>query len=146
MRMTLRAGSRWGAIRQSETAEFADGALESDTGSKTDHQSVRDRPPDRRRKRRCNVTSGMEDQLQIRLQQQPWRNSCFVGNFEHALVIAYRASDTGEENLIPVQAAGIANPPIDSANPQHVELAVREEALEGEAGVDLESERIAVGR
>src|SRR6202030_2547854 len=83
---------------------------------------------------------------QIRLQQPPWRNSCFVGDFEHALVIAYRTLDTGEENLIPVQAAGIADPPIHYANAQHVELAVREEALEGEAGVDLEAEQIAVGR
>jgi len=55
----------------------------------------------------------MEDQLQIRLQQRPWRNPGFVRNFECALVIAYRTLDAGEENLIPVQEAGIANPPID---------------------------------
>ena len=60
-----------------------------------------------------DITSGMEDQLQIRLQQRPWRNPGFVRNFECALVIAYRTLDAGEENLIPVQEAGIANPPIN---------------------------------
>src|SRR5262249_49096837 len=65
---------------------------------------------------------------------------------ECALVIAYRTLDTGEENLILVQTAGIANPPIDRANAQHIELAAREDTLEGEAGIDLEAEQIAVGR
>src|SRR5208282_5161595 len=70
---------------------------------------------------------------------------CFVSDFEHALVIAYRTLDPGEEDLIPIQAAGIADPAIAYASAQNVELTVREEALEGEAGVDLEADQIAVG-
>src|SRR5438132_14390919 len=88
----------------------------------------------------------MNNQLQIRLQSPPRRNAGLIGQFEYSLVIAYRTLDAGEQDLIPVQATAIANPPIGCANAQHVELAVWEEALEGQAGIHLEAEQIAVGR
>src|SRR5207253_8617863 len=99
-----------------------------------------------RRQRRRNVAAGVSDQLQIRLQGPPRRNAGLISQFEHRLVIAYWTIDAREHDLIPVQAAAIAKPPKSCANAQHVELAVREETLEGEAGVDLEAEQVAVGR
>ena len=103
-----------------------DGSSEPDTGSNTDDQSIGDRPAHGRRCQRRSKTAGMEDQLEIRLQQPPWRNARFVGDFEHGLVIAYRALDAGEEDFIAVQAARITNPPIAYACAQHIKFAVRE--------------------
>ena len=68
----------------------------------------------------------MEDQLEIRLQQPPWRNARFVGDFEHGLVVAYRTLDAGEVDFIAVQVARVANPPIAYAGAQHIKFAVRE--------------------
>src|SRR6516225_1014631 len=43
-------------------------------------------------------------------------------------------------------ALGIADPSKACPNAQNIELAARQETLEGEAGVDLEADQIAVGR
>src|SRR5947207_210235 len=123
-----------------------DSGSERDSRSQAEDQGVGNSPRRGCGRRQRNMTAGMEDQLQIRLQSPPWRNAGLVGDFERGLVITYRAGSAREQDLVPVQAAGIANPPKDCANAQHVELAVREEALEGEAGIHLEAEQIAIGR
>src|SRR6185437_6271439 len=88
----------------------------------------------------------MEYQLQIRLQDPPWRNTCLVGDFEHSFVIACRPGDAGEQNLVPVQAAGgVAYPPIACSDAEYVEFAVREKTLVGQAGIHLEADEIAIG-
>src|SRR5262249_4989824 len=122
------------------------GSSEGNTGSNTDDQSIGDRPAYGRRCRRGSETARVENQLEIRLKQPPRRNARLVGDFEYIFVIAYRTLDASEEDLISVQAAHCANPPIACTNAQHVEFTGREQALEGEAGVDLEADQIAVGR
>src|SRR5215472_1278964 len=124
----------------------SDKASESDRRSQAYDQGIGDRLPRGRRRRRRYVTAGTQDQLQIRLQNPPWCNVCFVGDFEHRLVIADRALDAGELNLVLVQAAGIADPSKACPNPQNIELAARQETLEGKAGIDLEGDQIAIGR
>jgi hypothetical protein len=88
----------------------------------------------------------MEDHLEIRLQQPPWRNPRFVGDFEHALVIAYRTLDSDKKDLIPIQAAAIADTRVACADAEYIELTVGKEAFKGEAGVDLEADQITIGR
>src|SRR6267142_1354275 len=93
------------------------------------------------------MTAGMRDQLQIRLQGPPWRNARLVGDFEHSLVIAYRAAGAGEANLVPVQTSGaVAYSAIACRDTQEVEFAAREETLISQAGVNLQAHQIAGGR
>jgi hypothetical protein len=55
----------------------------------------------------------MENQLQIGLQDPPWRNAGLVSDFEHCLVAAYNPAGACEQNLIAVQApSGITYPAI----------------------------------
>ena len=77
-----------------------DNASESNRRSQAYDQRIGDRLPRGRGRRRRYVTAGTEDQLQIRLQNPPWCNVCFVGDFEHRLVITDRALDAGELNLV----------------------------------------------
>src|SRR5882724_3536741 len=89
----------------------------------------------------------MCDQLKIRLQGPPWRNACLIGDFEHSLVIAYRAAGAREPNLVPVQTSGgVAYSAIARRDTQEVEFSAREETLISQAGVDLQAHQIAVGR
>ena len=78
----------------------SDNASESDRRSQADHHRIGDRLPRGRGRRRRYVAAGMEDQLQIGLQNSPRCKVCFVGDFEHRLVITDRALDAGELNLI----------------------------------------------
>src|SRR5436190_2202232 len=88
----------------------------------------------------------MGDQLKIGLQGPPWRNACLVGDFKHRLVIAYRAANAREPNLVPVQTSGgAAYSAIACRDSQEVEFAAREETFESHAGVHLEADQIAVG-
>jgi hypothetical protein len=92
------------------------------------------------------VTTGMRDQLKIRLQGPPWRNARLVGDFEHSLVIAYRAAGAREPNLVPVQTSGgVAYSGIACRNTQEVEFATREETLISQTRIHLETDQIAVG-
>src|ERR1700736_1932246 len=89
----------------------------------------------------------MCDQLKIGLQGPPWCNPCLVGDFEHSLVIAYRAADARELNLVPVQTScGVAYSAIACRDSQEVEFAAREETLVSQAGIHLEADQVAVGR
>src|SRR5262249_19003142 len=75
-------------------------ASESNRRSQAYDQGIGDWLPQGRRRRRRYVTAGTQDQLQIRLQNPPWCNVCFVGDFEHRLVITDRVLDAGELNLV----------------------------------------------
>src|ERR1700730_17858860 len=89
----------------------------------------------------------MGDQLKIGLQGPPWCNACLVGDFEHSLVIAYRAADTREPNLVPVQTSGgVAYSAIACRDSQEVEFAAGEETFVSQAGIPLEADQISVGR
>ena len=88
----------------------------------------------------------MRDQLKIRLQGPPWRNARLVGDFEHSLVIAYRAAGAREPNLVPVQTSGgVAHSAIRCPDSQEVEFAAREETFESQARVHLKADQTAVG-
>jgi hypothetical protein len=73
------------------------------------------------------MTAGMEHQLQIRLQNPPWRYGGLVGDFEHSLVVAQSTAGTCQSNLVLVQTpGGIAYSAIARRNAQKVEFASRE--------------------
>src|SRR5205807_1118640 len=90
--------------------------LEGDSRSQAEDQGVGNRPRRGCRRRQRSMSAGMENHLQIRLQSPPRRNAGLVGNFEHGLVIPYRAAGAREQDLIPVQTAGIPNPPKGCTN------------------------------
>ena len=93
------------------------------------------------------MTTGMCDQLKIGLQGPPWRNACLVGDFEHSLIIAYRAAGARQPNFVPVQmSSSVAYSAIAYRDTQEVEFAAREETLISQSGVDFQAHQIAVGR
>ena len=92
------------------------------------------------------MTTRMCDQLKIGLQGPPWRNACLVGDFEHSLIIAYRAAGARQPNFVPVQmSSSVAYSAIAYRDTQEVEFAARKETLISQAGVDFQAHQIAVG-
>ena len=93
------------------------------------------------------MTTGMCDQLKIGLQGPPWRNASLVGDFEHSLIIAYRAAGARQPNFVPVQmSSSVAYSAIAYRDTQEVEFAAREETFVSQAGIHLEADQISVGR
>ena len=92
------------------------------------------------------MTSGVENQLQVRLQKPPRCNARLVCDFDNRLVIAYRTTGAGEQNSVPVQtSSSVANSAIARGDAQQVEFPARQEALVGQAEIRLQIEEIAVG-
>src|SRR6202022_4800837 len=89
----------------------------------------------------------MCDQLKIGLQGPPWRNACLVGDFEHSLIIAYRAAGARQPNFVPVRMSrSVGYSAIAYRDAQEVEFAAREETLISQSGGDFQAHQIAVAR